>query len=273
MNQESNETSVNDIPLYSRRTTLNVKYVNSGMTGTAGLITCMAMAGFFHLSNQNFLFMLFMAIGLLVWTTGKQITTLVLDNFRMLYFTDHVKTNSADINDFLIKLRSDVLDKSQSPEDKSKNFWELLKHTSDRDYSLKLQSYFKKEGITQNSVWSSNDIQRLDEFLTMTMFNDAEEHYKFNFRCLDFVGTTIPIVGMVGTVLGLLETFSKLDDSVNIGMLSNGIYMAMETTLWGGAFAIVFKTFASRFGVGGQALTFDFEEILGSLRIILLPKE
>ena len=71
----------------------------------------------------------------------------------------------------------------------------------------------------------------------------GEELLFFFGKRLDFLSTismTAPLIGLLGTVLGMIEAFSKLSASnnVDITMLAGGIWQALITTATGLSIAI-----------------------------------
>jgi biopolymer transport protein ExbB len=53
---------------------------------------------------------------------------------------------------------------------------------------------------------------------------------------LSFIGTTAPLLGLLGTITGLMNTFGQIEQrgsSVDLSFLSGGIWEAMITTAYG----------------------------------------
>lgn len=70
---------------------------------------------------------------------------------------------------------------------------------------------------------------------------DALETLRGWFRPLEVIGTLAPLLGLFGTVLGMIEAFRQLElagNQVNPGILSGGIWEALLTTAVGLAVAI-----------------------------------
>ncbi len=70
---------------------------------------------------------------------------------------------------------------------------------------------------------------------------DALEALRSRFRLLEVIGTLAPLLGLFGTVLGMIEAFQQLEaagNRVNPAVLSGGIWEALLTTAVGLAVAI-----------------------------------
>jgi biopolymer transport protein ExbB len=74
-----------------------------------------------------------------------------------------------------------------------------------------------------------------------TMAEAAVARYESGFRLLDAVAQTAPLLGLFGTVLGMIEAFQAMQGagtSVDPSVLAGGIWVALLTTAVGLAVAI-----------------------------------
>lgn len=72
--------------------------------------------------------------------------------------------------------------------------------------------------------------------------NDALESLRSGFRMLEIITSLSPLLGLLGTVLGMIDAFREMEQSgsqVNPAVLSGGIWEALLTTALGLAVAIV----------------------------------
>ena len=70
---------------------------------------------------------------------------------------------------------------------------------------------------------------------------DALEELRSGFRILEVIATLAPLLGLFGTVLGMIEAFRELEaagNQVNPAILSGGIWQALLTTAVGLAVAM-----------------------------------
>ena len=70
---------------------------------------------------------------------------------------------------------------------------------------------------------------------------DVLENLRGSFRILEVIASLAPLLGLFGTVLGMIEAFRQLEaagNQVNPAILSGGIWQALLTTAVGLAVAI-----------------------------------
>ena len=70
---------------------------------------------------------------------------------------------------------------------------------------------------------------------------DVLEHLRSGFRTLEVIASLAPLLGLFGTVLGMIEAFRQLEaagNQVNPAILSGGIWQALLTTAVGLGLAI-----------------------------------
>ncbi|MFP7571241.1 MotA/TolQ/ExbB proton channel family protein [Marivita sp. S2033] len=83
-------------------------------------------------------------------------------------------------------------------------------------------------------------------------------------RALDLIATIAPLIGLLGTVLGMIEAFQALQDSgarADPAALAGGIWQALLTTAAGMAVAIPASMALSWFDSINTRLAHDFEDL------------
>ena len=83
-------------------------------------------------------------------------------------------------------------------------------------------------------------------------------------RALDLIATIAPLVGLLGTVLGMIEAFQALQDSgarADPAALAGGIWEALLTTAAGMAVAIPASMALSWFDSINDRLAHDFDDL------------
>ena len=83
-------------------------------------------------------------------------------------------------------------------------------------------------------------------------------------RALDLIATIAPLVGLLGTVLGMIEAFQALQDSgarADPAALAGGIWEALLTTAAGMAVAIPASMALSWFDSINDQLAHDFDDL------------
>jgi biopolymer transport protein ExbB len=87
-------------------------------------------------------------------------------------------------------------------------------------------------------------------------------------RLLDLVALTGPLLGLLGTVLGMIVAFQTLalaEGSANAGMLAGGIWQALLTTAAGLLVAIPAAAASALIGARIEAVTLSIEDAAGRL--------
>ena len=89
---------------------------------------------------------------------------------------------------------------------------------------------------------------------------------------LGTIASAAPLLGLLGTVIGMIEVFSTLaqDTAVNAGMLAGGISEALVTTAFGMVIAMPALAAYNYFVAKVQTLTIDMEKI--SLHMVAMLK-
>lgn len=88
-----------------------------------------------------------------------------------------------------------------------------------------------------------------DELVSMLVSEQQESLYS-GLKWLRLVGLLSPLLGLFGTIVGLISAFIKISEStgsVNPSLVADGLYLAMLTTAYGLAIALPALFFASIF--------------------------
>ena len=71
-----------------------------------------------------------------------------------------------------------------------------------------------------------------DELATYILL-EIENKYEFGIKTLKIIATTSPMVGLLGTIIGIIKVFKKialLEEPVSPSLISEGLWNAMLTT-------------------------------------------
>lgn len=94
--------------------------------------------------------------------------------------------------------------------------------------------------------WSLAQAREDTHRVAVSQLHELEKYL----RGIDIIAQTAPLLGLFGTVLGMIEAFSKLEQagaSVDPSQLAGGIWVALLTTAAGLAVAIPFSVIGSWF--------------------------
>ena len=101
--------------------------------------------------------------------------------------------------------------------------------------------------------------------------NQEVEAMNRHIRVLELVAVISPLLGLLGTVLGMIESFQQLDlagGSANASVLAGGIWRALLTTAAGLLVAIPAAVAAALFSARIEAATQAIERAVGQLLVI-----
>ncbi len=115
-------------------------------------------------------------------------------------------------------------------------------------FSSNIKSVYEalKENLTRNS---DKPKSVRDELLSVLISEQQISLYS-GLKWLRLIGLLSPLLGLFGTIIGLINAFIKIADttgSVNPSLVADGLYLAMLTTAYGLAVALPALFFASIF--------------------------
>ncbi len=98
--------------------------------------------------------------------------------------------------------------------------------------------------------------------------NAAVARFFSHIRLLELVAMISPLLGLLGTVLGMIQSFRELElaeGSANAALLAGGIWQALLTTAAGLVVAIPAATAAGILSARAEAAAGDVEQAIGSV--------
>ena len=113
---------------------------------------------------------------------------------------------------------------------------------------------FAISGVPQERAWREAE--------------ETIEPYRSHMRLLEVIAALAPLLGLLGTVLGMIDAFQALGASqgrADPHILSNGIWEALLTTAAGLALAIPATAFVNWFDRRIERMTFHMETVLSRL--------
>ncbi len=94
-------------------------------------------------------------------------------------------------------------------------------------------------------------------------------------RTLELIGMVAPLLGLLGTVLGMIQSFRSLElaeGAANASILAGGIWQALLTTAAGLVVAIPALAEAAWLTARAEAETQEVETVLAGIRLAAAPK-
>ena len=246
----------------SRATTLAISRAaaGAGVLGLLGFAGLFIVATVFFLTENYFLSMLVLSFALLVYVTGAEVAKLLLSSVTIFFSSKHLIPNAAFLQETLVPLRRFLQTRKDSSE--GETFGPLEPATTiklaDNPLSRDLQTILAKKK-DYNYV----------EYMAHAYYVECNELYDYSSAHLEFVGSAMPLFGLIGTILGLIGMFDTLGADVTVEYLSPQLAMALKTTLYGAVFASIYKIIASRFEQRLKAIEYDFETFCRALQVLV----
>lgn len=137
----------------------------------------------------------------------------------------------ADVSDNLLKGFDDAPDKdsTQSPHEKIESSLEFISNKISESLEFKDRFVTNASKISQRSIYG--------------------RHYKIEIfaSVMSTIVQIFPLLGILGTILAIAQTAFQNGGQVDVSSLSNAFVLAMDTTILGISFSILFMVIESAF--------------------------
>ena len=205
--------SNNEKPQASSTKTLAVHATGTG-AGLAGLIGCglfFGLSGILFITENYFASLLCVSFALLFYVTGRDIQKVFLSSFTIFFTSRHLISGASYLEETLQALTRAL---------------QFIK-TPNGDFKVGPLTPGQKVILPNNP--SVVDIQQhlsegkgFDylEYVVHSYYIDCHELYDFASANLDFVAVSMPIFGLIGTIIGLMTMFDNLGGDITVGTLS-----------------------------------------------------
>ncbi len=107
------------------------------------------------------------------------------------------------------------------------------------------------------------------------LIDEAAEKLRRHMRIMELIAGLAPLLGLFGTVLGMIEAFQNLEGSgarADPAILSGGIWQALLTTAVGLAVAMPAVVLVNLFDRAIESLANDLEVMVGRIAIPAVPQ-
>lgn len=247
----------------SKKSTLTQVGAGAGISGVIGFLIFMAIAGVFFVTENYFVSLLLVSFALLVYVTGREAIHVFKSAFRIFFNTGHLDPKALYIGDTLQSLH------------------EKLQFVTDSKGEIKVGPIDQGQTIQLKDNPLVREISTLlkegkgfdyAEYVVHSYYVPCHELYDYSSGNFDFVAVSMPVFGLMGTVLGLMSMFDNLGGDITVEALSPQLAMALKTTLYGAFFSIVYKILGSRFEQRIKALDYDYETLCRALQVLIENK-
>lgn len=239
---------------------INQSAAGAGFIGLIGFAGMLLVASVLFITENYFIAMFAISIGLLIYVTGLDLIKLLFSSFTIFISTKHLNTRATYMQETLVALQS------------------VLNIKRGRDGNIAVGPVKKKGVIELPDNYLSRDIQEIlaagksfdyAEFVAHSYYVECHELYESSSSNFDFVSGSMPLFGLIGTIVGLIAMFDSLGADVTVESLSPQLALALKTTLYGAIFSSLYRIIGTRFERRMVDLDYDYETFCRALQVII----
>ena len=231
----------------------------AGFVGLIGFGLMLIIASIFFITENYFIAMFTISIGLLIYVTGLDLIKLLISSFTIFFSSRHLNTRANYMQETLVALQN------------------ILNIKRGRDGQIAVGPVQSNIAIELPDNPLSRDIQEVGnagknfdyaEFVAHSYYVECHELYESSSANYDFVSGTMPLFGLIGTIIGLIAMFDSLGADVTVESLSPQLALALKTTLYGAMFSSFYRIIGSRFERRMVDLDYDYNTFCRALQVI-----
>ena len=232
----------------------------TGFIGLIGFGVMLLVSSVFFITENYLISMFTISIGLLIYVTGLDLIVLFFSTFIIFFSSKHLNNKASLIQETIVALKN------------------ILNIKRGRDGSIAVGPIDTNARIVLPDNSLTRDIQELvavgknydyAEFVAHSYYVECHELYESSSSNFDFVSATMPLFGLIGTIIGLISMFDSLGSDVTVESLSPQLALALKTTLYGAIFSSLYKIIGTRFERRMVDLDYDYETFCRALQVIV----
>jgi biopolymer transport protein ExbB/TolQ len=235
------------------------KAAGAGIIGLVGFVAILIVSGIFFVTENFFIALFGVSLALLVYATGAEIGKLMLSSITIFFSTRHLTPKAAMLQQTLAAIE------------------ETLTLRRDREGELRVGPVEKgmRVRLPDNAlvrdlvaVQERQKSYEYAEYIVYSYYVECYELYDHSASHLDFVSGSMPLFGLMGTVLGLISMFDSLGSVVTVETIAPQLALALKCTLYGVLYSALYKISATRFEQRLKGLDYDFDTLSRALKVI-----
>jgi len=235
----------------------------AGFVGLIGFGAMLLVASVFFITENYFISMFTISIGLFIYVTGLDLVILAFSTFVIFFSSKHLNSRATSMQETIVALRN-ILNIKRGRDGS------IAVGPIDSDVSIKLPDNSLSRDIQE--LVSSEKSFDYGEFVAHSYYVECHELYESSNSNYAFVSATMPLFGLIGTIIGLIAMFDSLGSDVTVESLSPQLAMALKTTLYGAIFSSFYKIIGTRFERRMVALDYDYDTFCRALQVIIENK-
>jgi biopolymer transport protein ExbB/TolQ len=232
----------------------------AGALGLFGFAALAALALMFFIAESFFLAMLMMSFALLVYVAGSEIGKLMVSSLTVFFSGRHLIANAMYVQDTVTALRRHL--RMRKDEQGFVKSGPMEKGTKiklpDNPLVRDIQAVLKREKGAEYAGYVGHEY-----------YVDCRELYDHMHAHLEFVAGVMPLLGLIGTVIGLIGMFDKLGPNTSVETLAPELAISLQTTLFGAVLASAYTIVASRFDQRIKALEYDYDIFCHAIDVLV----
>ncbi|HRC58642.1 MAG TPA: MotA/TolQ/ExbB proton channel family protein [Kofleriaceae bacterium] len=240
--------------------TLGESSAGAGAIGLFGFLAITALALLLFIAESFFLSMLLMSFALLVYVAGTELHKLAVASLQVFFSSRHIIPNAGHVQQTVSALRRHLhLRKDDAGLVKAGPIEKGTKiKLPDNPLVRDLQAVLKREKGPEYS-----------QFVAHEYYVDCREVYDHFHAHLEFVAGVMPLLGLIGTVVGLIGMFDKLGPNTSVETLAPELAISLQTTLYGAVLASAYTVIASRFDQRIKSLEYDYDILCYAIDLLI----
>jgi biopolymer transport protein ExbB/TolQ len=245
--------------LNKSRLAVSKKQAGAGVVGLVGFFLLLGVSAVFFITENFFIALFGASLALLIYATGSDIGKLLLATITMFFSSRHLTPKAAQLQETLASIE------------------ETLTLRRDREGELRVGPMEKgmKVRLPDNAlardlvtVQERKKSYEYAEFIVHSYYVECQELYDHAGAHLDFVSGSMPLFGLMGTVLGLISMFDSLGSVATVEAIAPQLALALKCTLYGALLSSLYKIAATRFENRLKGLDYDFDTLCRALHVI-----
>ncbi|MCC6811899.1 MAG: MotA/TolQ/ExbB proton channel family protein [Deltaproteobacteria bacterium] len=238
---------------------INEKAAGAGVVGLLGFAGLLVVSGVFFVTENFFIALLGVSLGLLVYATGAEIGKLLLSAVTVFFSSKHITAKATMLQETLVALEDGLALRRDRA-------GELKTGPMEKGMRIELPDNALVRDLV--AVQEKQKDYEYAEYVAYSYYVECQELYDHSAAHLDFVAGTMPLLGLMGTVLGLISMFDSLGSVVTVEQLSPQLALALKCTLYGALYSSLYKISATRFEQRLKSLDYDFDTVCRALKVI-----
>jgi biopolymer transport protein ExbB/TolQ len=232
----------------------------AGITGLIGFGVLFGLSAVFFITESFFIWLGLLSVSLLVYVSGSDVAKLLMSSATIFFSSKHLTPKAAQLQETLVALQDSLSLRRD-------RYGELKAAPIEKGTRVRLPDNALVRDI--KTLVERDKRMEYAEYVAHSYYVECHELYDHSASHLDFVSGSMPLFGLMGTVLGLMQMFDSMGSAVSVEALAPQLALAFKSTLFGALFSASYKILGTRFDQRLKALDYDFETFCRALQVLI----